>query len=148
MKFVFSALFIFSAFIAHCDNLILNGKFEADQVDVPTYWRSSDPDGSLNILSCRPSGGPGGIPDVRFANPPGRKLQTASLRQYDLTLVKGGRYRISAWVRTREFRPRRFGIIVINAKWRLSGGIEKVEPTADWHKLEAEIDMFDSLDGR
>ncbi|MBQ3097511.1 MAG: hypothetical protein IJC66_05080, partial [Kiritimatiellae bacterium] len=148
MKFVFSALFIFSAFIAHCDNLILNGKFEADQVDVPTYWRSSDPDGVLKIMSCRPSGGPGGIPSVRFINPSGGKIQTFSLRQYDLTLVKGGRYRISAWVRTREFRPRRFGIIVINARWRLSGGIEKVEPTADWHKLEAEIDMFDSLDGR
>ena len=148
MKFVFSALFIFSAFIAHCDNLILNGKFEADQVDVPTYWRSSDPDGVLKIMSCRPSGGPGGIPSVRFINPSGGKIQTFSLRQYDLTLVKGGRYRISAWVRTREFRPRRFGSIVINARWRLSGGIEKVEPTADWHKLEAEIDMFDSLDGR
>ena len=148
VKFVSLALVACLIPVAYCDNLILNGRFEADQVEVPTYWRSSDPDGTLKIMSCLPSGGPGCVPGVRFANPPGRKLQTASLRQYDLTLVKGGRYRISAWVRTKEFRPRRFGIIVINAKWRLSGGIEKVGPTADWHKLEAEIDMFDSLDGR
>ena len=148
MKFVLSALFAFSVLVAYCDNLILNGKFEADQVEVPSYWRSSDPDGVLKIMSCRSSGGPNGIPSVRFANPPGSKLQTFSLRQYDLTLVKGGKYRISAWVRTKDFRPRRFGIIAINARWQQSGGIEKVEPTSDWHKVEAEIEMFDSLDGR
>ena len=148
MKFVSLALVACLIPVAYCDNLILNGKFEADQVDVPTYWRSSDPDGVLKIMSCRPSGGPGGIPSVRFINPQGGKLQTFSLRQYDLTLVKGGRYRISAWVRTKDFSPRRFGIIAVNARWRQSGGIEKVEPTSDWHKLEAELDMFDSSDGR
>ena len=80
MKFVLSALFAFSVLVAYCDNLILNGKFEADQVEVPSYWRSSDPDGVLKIMSCRSSGGPNGIPSVRFANPPGSKLQTFSFR--------------------------------------------------------------------
>lgn len=133
---------------AFAENLVLNGRFEADQVDVPTYWRSSDPDGVLNIMKCRQSGGPNGIPSVRFFNRPGAKLQSFSLRQYDLTLVKGGRYRISAWVRTKDFAPRRFGILAVNAKWRGSAGIDKVEKTMDWRRFEVDVDMMDSLDGR
>ena len=129
-------------------NLLLNGKFEADQVDVPTYWRSSDAEGALKILSCRPSGGPNGIPSVRFFNKPGSKLQSITLRQYDLTLVKGGRYRLSAWVRTKDLKAKRFGILAVNARWLGSVGINAVDQTMDWRRLESEVEMMDSLDGR
>ena len=40
-------------FSSPAKNLLLNGKFEADQVEVPTYWRSSDAEGALKILSCQ-----------------------------------------------------------------------------------------------
>ena len=135
-------------FSSPAKNLLLNGKFEADQVDVPTYWRSSDVEGAPKILSCRPSGGPDGIPSVRFFNAPGGKPQSTSLRQYDLTLVKGGRYRISAWVRTKDLVAKRFGILAVNARWRGSVGINAVERTMDWRRLESEVEMMDSLDGR
>ena len=129
-------------------NLLLNPMFEADQVDVPSYWRSSDPDGVLKVLTCRSSGGPGGMPSVRFFNKPGGKTKDFSLRQYDITLVKGGRYRVSAWVRTKDFKARRFGILAINARWHSSVGIESAPSNMEWRRLEAEVTMPDSLDGR
>ena len=133
---------------AFASNLLLNGQLEADQVDVPTYWRGSDPENLLGVRSCKASGGPEGKPSVRFFNRPGGKAQTSTLRQYDLTLVKGGRYRMAAWVRTAGFRAKRFGILVINAKWHASVGIESVAQDSDWRRLEAEFDAPDSLDGR
>lgn len=142
------ALALFASLPADADNLLLNGRFEADQVEVPSFWRSSDPDGVLHILTCRSAGGPGGIPCVSFFNKPGGKVRTFSLRQYDMTLVKGGRYRISAWVRTKGFAARRFGILVINAKWRGSVGIDSVPRDMEWRRLETEVEMPDSLDGR
>ena len=138
----------FPAASAFAENLLLNGQFEADQVDVPTYWRSSDPENLLGVLSCKAAGGPEGKPSVRFFNRPGGKAKTFTLRQYDLTLVKDGRYRIAAWVRTAGFRAKRFGILVINAKWHASVGIESVAPDSDWRRLEAEFDAPDSLGGR
>ena len=133
---------------ARAENLLLNGSLEADQVDVPTFWRSSGPDGELKVLTCRSSGGPGGIPCVRFFNRLGGKAQSFSLRQYDITLAKGGRYRISAWVRTKCFTAKRFGILAVNAKWRGSVGIGSVPKDMEWRRLEAEVEMPDSLDGR
>ena len=53
-------------FSSSAKNLLLNGRFEADQVDVPTYWRSSDPENLLGVLSCKAAGGPEGKPSVRF----------------------------------------------------------------------------------
>ena len=72
------------------ENLLLNGALEADQVDVPTFWRVSNVDGATPVVACRSSGGPSGGPSVRFYNPPGSKMQNAELRQYDMTLLPGG----------------------------------------------------------
>ena len=134
----------FAAYGAAAAGLVLNGRFEADQVDVPTYWRSSVAD---NIMSCQPSGGPGGIPSVRFTNPNVGKPLSATLRQYDITLVPGERYRVSAWVRTKGFRARRWGILLVNARWHSSAGINSVAPDMEWKRLQADVEMFDSADG-
>ena len=132
---------------AHAENLLLNGRFEADQVDVPTHWTGSVPENHPGLMSLTPSGGPGGIPSVRFRNPAGGNLLGASLRQYSITLVKGEKYRVSAWVRTKGFRARRWGILVVNQRWHASAGIDSVPADSDWHRLQADIDMFDSGDG-
>ena len=142
-----AALACAAAQFSFAENLVLNGKFEADQVDVPTYWRGVDPAKAPNLMSCRPSGGPGGIPSVLFRNPDGGKLLSSTLRQYDITLVKGEKYRISAWVRTKGFRAKRWGVLVVNARWTSSAGISRVPQDSDWQRLSAEIEMFDSKDG-
>ena len=129
------------------ENLLLNGALEADQVDVPTFWRVSNVDGATPVVACRSSGGPSGGPSVRFYNPPGSKMQNAELRQYDMTLLPGGRYRLSAWIRTKDLIAQRFGVLVANARWRRSDGVGRCERDSAWHKVEAEIDMFDSADG-
>ena len=51
-------------------------------------------------------------------------------------------------MRTKDFAARRFGILAINAKWLGSVGIESVPRNMEWRRLEAEVTMPDSLDGR
>jgi len=51
----------FTTFAVPEDNLLLNGTLEADQVDVPTFWRSSNIEGMTQIVTCRSSGGSTGF---------------------------------------------------------------------------------------
>ena len=78
------------------ENILENGTFACDQMPFPPLWSTSDPD------ACRghAQGGPDGLPYLSITGD-GKSKGEAIVRQYNLTLAEGGRYRISARVRTR-----------------------------------------------
>ena len=87
------------AAVAENENLLLNGRFEADQAVVPPFWEARPAD----KVRWKPSGGPGGLPYITLFSESAKK-QKVTFRQYGLRLAKGGRYRLSAYVRTKGFK--------------------------------------------
>ena len=73
----------------------------------------------------------------------------ATIRQYGLRLVEGGKYRISAYVRTKALSMGYSGVSVVNHGWYKSGGVGKLPVDTDgkWVKLENEFTCFASKDG-
>ena len=58
---VFSAGFAIAA-VKPGENLLLNGRLEADQVDFPPFWKSNSL--SKEYLKWYPGGGPDGLPYI------------------------------------------------------------------------------------
>nr|MCR4574275.1 carbohydrate binding domain-containing protein [Lentisphaeria bacterium] len=100
------------------DNLLVNGKFDADQEDFPPFWANQ----ASRYLSYNPSGGPNGLPSVKLASAEPSNTES-TFRQYDLELVPGETYRVSAWVRTKDFKSRHYGFTVCNNGWFSEQGI-------------------------
>ncbi|MBR2905870.1 MAG: hypothetical protein IKC08_08220, partial [Lentisphaeria bacterium] len=65
-----------------------------------------------------------------------------ALRQKDIRLNAGKRYRIGAWVKTRDLTAARSGIIVYNFLWQKEVGTGKLPVNTDgWEKIEAEVTL-------
>ena len=127
------------------ENILLNGKFETDQTDVPLYWAAVNGGTYIKPLS---SGGPNGLPFVRFEAPPDGNAQgEVTLRQFGHQLVSNGVYKISAWVRTKNFTSRNYGICVANTGWYQTRGINRFPETCDWQRFEQEFKLCGSKDG-
>ena len=65
-----------------------------------------------------------------------------SLRQRDILLAEGGKYRMGLWVKTRNFKPERCSAIVFNWAWTKEAGIPSGFPSdtdGKWVKLEREF---------
>ena len=91
------------------ENIVLNGAFEADQASSPPFWNMGRPE----KVSWKPSGGPDGKPYVSIASDEHDPAE-ATIRQYGLRLVEGGKYRISAYVRTKALSTGYSGVEVVN----------------------------------
>ncbi len=126
------------------ENILLNGRFETDQTDLPLYWSVSAPRG---CVTWQPSGAPGGLPCMSFRNP---KSATAemTLRQYDITLVSNGLYRVSLLVRTKDFESRNHGAVAINNGWYWADGVHTFPKTTDWTRLTREFRAKPSSNGK
>lgn len=119
------------------ENLIVNGRLEADQSDVPGFWNPPEHARIGEGVFFEQSGGPDGIPCVRFANH-GEPFTEASFRQTGFTLVPGAKYRLSGMVRTKGFKGR--GVLfVINYGWIDEDGIEGFPEDSPWTRYEREI---------
>ena len=131
------------AAVAENENLLLNGRFEADQAVVPPFWEARPAD----KVRWKPSGGPGGLPYITLFSESAKK-QKVTFRQYGLRLAKGGRYRLSAYVRTKGFKGGG-GVSVVNNWWRKSAGAGKIpaDTNGEWVKLENEFTCFESDNG-
>ena len=129
--------------VAPDENIILNGRFDSDQMEVPPFWHVAD--AGKSGLVCDPSGGPGGVPSVKFANP-GPEVKSFILRQFDLTLVPGAKYRLSAKIRTRDFSSKHAGFMVINAGWHKTVSVGAIAPTQDWKSYTRDVVMVPSKD--
>lgn len=126
------------------ENILLNGRFETDQPELPLFWTCQS---GRRFVSWTPSGGPGGLPSVKFANPAGNATGEVSFRQYGLGLAPDGIYRISARVRTKDFKSRSLGAVVVNQGWFDSVGVGKIQENQDWTLLSREVKMMPSNDG-
>jgi len=73
------------AAVAAGENLLVNGSFDAEQVDFPEFW---SPSSSKNVLFLR-TGGPEGKKAALVLKNDGAAPGEASVRQQGMTLVAG-----------------------------------------------------------
>ena len=126
------------------ENIVLNGAFEADQASSPPFWNVGKPE----KVSWKPSGGPDGKPYMSISSDERDSAET-TIRQYGLRLVEGGKYRISAYVRTKALSVGYSGVSVVNHGWFKSASAGKLPPdtAGKWVKLEHDFTCFPSKDG-
>lgn len=129
------------------ENILLNGRFECDQTDLPLGWiffpsKMLQPEWSA-------SGGPRGIPSFTLAAAEGVPGDERTIRQVNIRLSPQGRFRLSAQIRTRGFSGQGF-VIVCNAFWKDSRGVKKLPVDTDgkWRRIESEFNGFPSADGK
>lgn len=68
------------------------------------------------------------------------------LTQKDMQLVPGGKYRIGAWVKTRDLKSKRGAIVIYNTFWtkQAVAGVLP-ENTVGWQKISADVTVPDSI---
>ena len=139
-------LFFFTALIASVlafariapgDNLLSNGVLYTDRTDTPPMYWSAQSD--TKFFEYSPSGGPEDKSYVKLVNLSDTPAQESSLRQYDLKLVTGGKYKLSAKVRTIDFHSPHCGLLVCNNGWTKSAGFQTLPANQDWTLMETEI---------
>ena len=145
----FPALALFAAVLlpAACDaavapgeNLLINGTFEAEQVEFPEFWSPS----SAKTVSFLRTGGPEGKRAAVVLKGDASATEEASARQQGLTLVGGGTYKLSAFVRTKGFKSRNAGVIVHNSGWLADVGLKTFPADSEWTFLEKTFKLFPS----
>ena len=118
------------------DNLLANSIFESDQLEVPGCWNMT---GGKDFYVWSANGGPNAAPAVTFdasrADGPG----SFCMRQGGFRLLPGGRYRVSGWVRAKDFGSKRCGIVVANTGWQWSDGIRIDAYSGGWKRFSADL---------
>ena len=123
------------------ENILVNGRFEADQTDLPLNWVVKT---GTKEPEWMPSGGPGGRPAMRFASK-GEPF-TADYRQNGLNLTTNGTYRLSFLARTENFSCEKAGVVIINDGWSKSDGIREFPANSGWTRYEATLKGLPSRD--
>jgi hypothetical protein len=128
------------AAVAAGENLLINGTFEAEQVEFPEFWSPSD---SKNVFFQR-TGGPEGKTAAVVLKAEEAAACDANVRQQGLTLVSGGVYTLSARIRTKGFKSRNAGLIVHNSGWLNDTGIKTLPSDSEWTFVEKTFKLFPS----
>ena len=100
-----------TAAVAPGQNILVNGDFEAEQMDFPPFWTATNRD----IAGYESTIGPQSTGAVILKAPEGEKV-SVSIRQLGLSLVAGETYKISAWVKTNDSQQNH-GVFVHNSGW-------------------------------
>jgi len=129
-----------NASVAVGENLLINGTFDAEQVDFPEFW---NPSSSKTVLFLR-TGGPEGKKAAIVLRGDGSVSSDSSARQQGLMLVAGGTYRLSAYIKTRGFKSRNAGLIVHNSGWINDVGLKALPADSDWTFVEKTFTLFPS----
>ena len=125
--------------VAEGENLLINGTFDAEQVDFPEFWSRSS---TKHVFYDRVGGPEGKKPSVVLKSD--GKSGTVSLRQQGLTLVAGETYKLSAYIKTKGFESRYSGLIVHNSGWISATGISKIPADSDWTFYERTFTLMPS----
>ena len=128
--------------VAEGENLLINGTFDAEQVDFPEFWSRSS---AKNVVYDRVGGPEGKKPSVVLKSD--GKSGTVSLRQQGLTLVAGETYKLSAYIKTEGFKSHYSGLIVHNSGWVSATGISKLPADSDWKFYERTFTLMPSKNG-
>ncbi len=133
---------VVAAAVAPGENLLINGAFEAEQLNFPVFWEKGG-----STTGFDPTGGPGNTGALVFGNSEGLAGISSSCRQHDQQIVAGETYKMSAYVKTVGFKSRHCGIIVHNNGWYTEGGIKSFpENTDGWQYVEQEFVLSESKD--
>lgn len=98
--------------VAVGENVLLNGRFDADQVEKPPYWTFGH---GGDVSTCLPDKGPNGMPALRFGS--GGSENVVGLYQYGLALATNGLYRIRLNYRCSDLKCRQFKAGLIAGSW-------------------------------
>lgn len=128
------------AAVAEGENLLINGGFDAEQVDFHEFW---SPSSAKNVLYDR-SGGPEGKKAAVILKSDDPNSATVSLRQQGMTLVAGETYKLSALIKTKGFKCRSGGLIVHNSGWVSATGISKFPEDSEWTLHEKTFKLMTS----
>lgn len=124
--------------VAPGENLLVNGAFDTEQADLPEFWSPS----SAKQVGCLPAGGPEGRKAAIVLHVEG--TGTASMRQQGLVLVAGETYKLTAWIKTKDFHSRHAGLIIHNNGWVKEVGFTSLPVDSDWTFLEKTFTLFES----
>lgn len=121
------------AAVTEGENIILNGKLEADQAPFPPGWHTTTPE----YVRYERAGGPNGMPCVTIFSEKPAPLNPG-VAQSEFVLVPGEKYRISARIRTRGYKSRYGGIAVYNSGWWQSMDLKGLPENSDWTERTVE----------
>jgi len=114
--------------VAEGENLLINGGFDAEQVDFPEFW---SPSSTKNVIYNRVGGPEGKKPSIVLKSD-GATPGTVSLRQQGMTLVAGETYKLSAYIKTKGFKSRYAGLVIHNSGWTSAVGVTNLPLDSDW----------------
>ena len=153
-KFLFICSFLLGitllqAAVTPGENILVNGEFAMEDINQltgldmksPQFWGPTGATQNINILDKNV---PAGKRIVQFIAPTGGKSDEVTLRQMDMTLVPGGKYRITAMVKTTGFKSPHCGITVYNSGWAEELGIVSFPENQEWTRMQADITLMPS----
>ena len=126
--------------VAEGENLLINGRFDAEEVEFPEFW---SPSSAKDVIYNRVGGPEGKKPSVVLKSGDA-KSGTVSLRQQGMTLVAGETYRLSAYIKTKGFKSRYAGLVIHNSGWTSAVGITKLPADSDWTLHEKTFKLIPS----
>ena len=124
------------------ENILSNGKLEADQTDYPICWSVYVRDRKL--VKWMPSGGPDALPYFRMSSTV-PEPQDTTIRQGGISLVTNGVYRLSVKVRTKDFHYRNAGVVVASGGWKQSRAVGNIprDTAGQWKEMSCRFEPFD-----
>jgi len=125
------------------ENLLVNGRFDAEQVAFPEFWT---PSSSTRGVVYQRTGGPEGRKPAIVLRGGEDSAGQLNARQQGLTLVPGETYRLSASIKTRGFKSRYAGLVLHNSGWTASAGFQNLPADSDWTFREKTFTLFPSRD--
>ncbi|MBR4371655.1 MAG: hypothetical protein IKS92_11450, partial [Victivallales bacterium] len=122
-------------FAQNNDNLAFNGDFKQTAFGHAYGWICPP----APYTTYHATGGPEGLPYVAMRQGDDDTYEN-KLRMKYITLVSGEQYRISAWIRTKDFSAKRGELLLVNNPWYKETGIKKFPATTDgWQKFEKDV---------
>lgn len=116
------------------ENVLFNPTLVKDQSELPQGWVvPSNADAPHVIADYAPGGQTAFV--FRDADLPGG----TSVRQKDIGLVPGGRYRLGFKAKTVGFRGGTALCVVADAKWKADAGVREFPENSDWADYTAEF---------
>jgi hypothetical protein len=94
------------------ENILLNGRFDADQVEYPPYWILGH---GGDACECLPDKGPNGTPLIRFKS--GGSENVAQLFQGGLRIATNGLYRVRLKYRCQGLKCKSVKVGLIAGNW-------------------------------
>ncbi|MBQ3290501.1 MAG: hypothetical protein IJH50_13955 [Kiritimatiellae bacterium] len=148
LKVALSGVFALASAVAAVkpgENILSNGKLEADQTDYPVCWSVYVRDRKL--VKWMPTGGPDSLPYFRLSSDAPAPHDT-SVRQGSLHFASNGVYKLSVKVRTKDFNYGNAGVVVANGGWKRAvavGNIPK-DTAGEWKEMSCRFKPLDAND--